>query len=190
MLRLLQSGACVAFLVLAGYGNRASLRRAAEAAEDSAIRYADEHNGVHSGHFQSMAEYGRVRDQRLGEAFQAVAAKYGVTEEQVRAAVERRPVGIDSAVVLSFAIFYVGIVIALVRGRPMAMLVYLSLVASAAAVLLVEWWAGLVESIRLGTGHLSYRADRMPWSHHRLAMFFTALAIYWLVVMARRRALS
>jgi hypothetical protein len=185
MLRLLQSSAGVAFLLLAGCAHRASLRQAAEAAEDSAIRYADQHDGVHSGHFQSMAEYGRVRDRRMAEAFQAVAAKYGVPEEQVRETLAQRPLGIDLAVVLSFAVFYIGIVFALVRGRSTAMLLYLSIIASVGAVLLCEWWAGLVEGIRLGTGHLSYRATRIPWSRHRLAVFLSALMLYWLVIWMR-----
>lgn len=44
-----------------------------------------------------------------------------------------------------------------------------TLVIAAAVIGIGQVWAGLVEAIRIGNGHLSYRASRIPWAHHRLA---------------------
>jgi hypothetical protein len=183
--RLLQSGACLAFLLLAGCARRASLRHDAEGAEDRAIRYADAHNGLHSGHFESMAEYARVRDQQIEEMFKAVAAQHGISEEQVRQSLAYRPAGVDILVMLSFGAFYAAIAYLISRRlNSSAMTIYLSVVWPGIAVLLGEAWAILIEQLRLGTG---YRMDRIPWRHHRFALFVAAVALYWIVVLLRRR---
>ncbi len=188
MFRLLQSSACVALLALAGCSQHRSLRQDAEGAEDRAIRYADAHSGPHSGHFENMAEYGRVRDQQLDEMFKTVAARHGVSEEQVRQSLADRPAGVDFLVMLSFGAFYACAVYLISRRfDSIAMTIYLSVVSSAIAVLLGQAWAILVESLRLWTGHLSYRMDRIPWGHHRLASFVAALVLFWIVVLLRRR---
>jgi hypothetical protein len=136
-----------------------------------------------------MAEYGRVRDQRMAEMFKTVATRHGVTEAQVRESLSDRPRGLDLFVMLSFALFYVcaaGLIAQRVpRQSWIAMSVYISVVVSAAGVLLGEEWAGFVESVRLGTGHLSYRGSRIPWSHHHLALFLAGIAIYLLVAAIR-----
>ena len=38
-------------------------------------------------------------------------------------------------------------------------------------------WAGLIETLRLGSGHLSYRAARIPWMHHRPLTLALAFAV-------------
>jgi hypothetical protein len=187
MLRLLQSGACVAFLVLAGCPQHRSLPYDAEVAEDLAIRYADAQRGPHSGHFESMAHYGQVRDQRIAEMFKTVASRHGVTEEQVRESLTHRPLGVDLVVILSFAVFYAWVADIIVRRRSMIMTAYISIVLSAVAVLFGESWAGFIESVRLGTGHLSYRADRIPWGHHRVMIWIAAALLCWLVAIVRNR---
>ncbi len=188
MFRLLQSSACLGLLALAGCSQHRSLRQDAEGAEDRAIRYADAHSGPHSGHFESMAEYGRVRDQQMDEMFKTVAAQHGVSEEQVRQSLADRPAGADILALLSFGAFYAGAVYLISRRiNSTAMTIYLSVVSSALALFLGEGWAILVESIRLGTGHLSYRMGRIPWGHHRMALFVTALVLFWTVALLRRR---
>ena len=194
MFRLLQSGAgvarvlsLVAFAGCPGCTQPHSLRRDAEVAEHLAIRYADAHSGPHSGNFESMAEYGRVKDQQMAEMFKTVAARYGVSENQVRESLTRRPVGVDLLVMLSFAAFYAWVADIIVRRTSIVMTAYASVVLSGVAVLVVETGAMFVESVRLGTGHLSYRLERVPWSHHRLVLFIAALALCWLVAMFRLR---
>jgi hypothetical protein len=157
-------------------------------AEDLAIRHADDLRGPHSGHFEGMAEYGRLRDQYMEEQFKSVAARHGVSEAQVRESLTHRPPGVDLLVMLSFAALYALIAGVVARQlHSIVMTAYVSIVLSAASVLLGEQWAGLVESLRLGTGHLSYRADRIPWSHHRLSLFVACVALYWFVAIVRSR---
>lgn len=191
MLRILQSGVGIGCLILGACSPQHSLRHDAEATEDLAIRYADAHSGPHSGHFDSMIEYARVRDRRLAEMFKTVAARDGVTEEQVRESLSNRLAGVDLFVMLSFALFYVCAAGLIARWVPhqnwIAMSAYISVVVSAAEVLLGEQWAVFVESVRLGTGHLSYRGGRIPWTHHRLALYFAGIAIYLLVAAFRER---
>jgi hypothetical protein len=188
VLRVLQSGACLGFLALAGCAQRASLRRDAEGAEDRAIRYADAHNGLHSGRFESMAEYGRVRDQQMEEMFKTVAAQHGVSEEQVRQSLAHRPAVVDVLVMFSFGALYAGIAyLILCRVNSNVMTLYLSVVWPGIAVLLGEAWAILIEQFRLGTGHLSYRTDRIPWGHHRLALLLAAVVLFWIVALLRRK---
>jgi hypothetical protein len=43
-----------------------------------------------------------------------------------------------------------------------------------------------MEGIRLGTGHLGYRALRLPWSHHRFEIFVIGVVLFWLVAAAER----
>jgi hypothetical protein len=166
------------------------LRHDAEVAEDTAIRFADAHSGLHSGHFESMAEYGRVRDQRMTELFKTVAAQHGVSEEQVRESLTQRPIGLDFLAMLTFAAFYACVVVMIVRRSSMIMNAYLSVVLAAGGAVLGEAWTVMIESIRLDTGHLSYRTERIPWGHHRVALFITALALYWSIAIIQRQRLS
>jgi hypothetical protein len=100
---------------------------------------------------------------------------------------------------LSFAIPYgilASFVARLVAGRaPIAegLLIALtvtliaSLILSAGGVLAGEWWAFNAESLWIGNGHISYRAERIPWVHHRVAIFTAGIAIFWAIAAARYR---
>jgi hypothetical protein len=160
---------------IAGAGN---VHEDAEFAEDLAIRYADACRGPHSGHFDGTAEYGRTRHQCMVKLFQIVGSDHDVTEEQVRRSLAHRRVDLDLAVILSFAVVYAWAADFIARriSRRHAdrrdtsawavMTVYTSVIAGAVGALAAEVWSGLVESVRLGTGHLRYRAERIPWNHH------------------------
>jgi len=193
--RLLQSGFGIApvvgvvLLALActtvTRGGSASLRRDAEVAEDLAIRNADVTNGVHSGHFVDMAQYSHVRDERMAEMFKTIARRHGVTEKQVSESLTYRPVGLDLLIMLSFAGLYIWTAEVVVRRiahrSSMVITAYISIVLSGFGVLLGEGWTIFIEQVRLGTGHLSYRLDRIPWAHHRLALFIAGVVLYWFV---------
>jgi hypothetical protein len=135
-----------------------------------------------------MAEYGRVRDQQMEEMFKTVAAQHGVSEEQVRQSLAHRPAVVDVLVMFSFGALYAGIAyLILCRVNSNVMTLYLSVVWPGIAVLLGEAWAILIEQFRLGTGHLSYRTDRIPWGHHRLALLLAAVVLFWIVALLRRK---
>src|SRR5437667_2964576 len=78
----------------------------AEYTEDLGIRYADDRFGPHSGHFESMEDYGRRRNECVTRLFQVVARNDDVTDIQVRASLNKRPIEFDVATILSFVIVY------------------------------------------------------------------------------------
>jgi hypothetical protein len=176
------------------------LNEDAEFAEDLAIRYADARRGPQSGHFEGMAEYVRTREECMAKLFQTIGATHGVTAEQVRQSLGRRRTELDLAVILSFAGLYAWAAYGIARRifethadgslARIAMVMYASVAASGVGVFLGELWSTIMESIRLGTGHMSYRGTRVPWSHHRLGLFFGGVLLFWLAAALRHRAAS
>lgn len=67
-----------------------------------------------------------------------------------------------------------------------------SLALAVAVVAIGQVWAAGIEAVRLGNGHLSYRAYRIPWSGHRIETFVLAMITVWVMdlwqLFARRRA--
>jgi len=172
----------------------------AERAEDLAVRYADVRRAPHSGHVESWAEYGRTRDQCMAVLFKIIGNSHGVSEEQIRLALTHRRADLDLAVVLSFIVLYVWATSVIVRrisrhyrGHQessdwLIMTVYTSVIASAVGVFLGEQWSGIMEDVRVGNGHLSYRAERIPWVHHRLEIFIGGVVLFlFLAALARRK---
>lgn len=175
------------------------LRQDAQVAEDLAIRYADAHYGPHSGHFESWVAYNNATDSCMNSLFAIVATTEGVSVSEVRQAVTHRPLAFDFAVILSFASIY--FLLANVMARRVwhrfpvhdgwvagvIATIFASLAFSAAGVLAGEIWSGLAENIRVGNGHLSSRADRIPWVHHRLSFFIACIFLFWFVATFQRR---
>jgi hypothetical protein len=62
-----------------------------------------------------------------------------------------------------------------------------SLAFGVAGLLLGEQWSTMAESIRVGTGHLSYRVDRLPWVQHRIGFFVLCVAVFWSAAVVRFR---
>jgi hypothetical protein len=76
----------------------------AEFAEDLAIRYADTHHGLRSGHFISGEAYGAAVRQCMSKLFSEIAKEHDVQPEQVFGALGRNRGHIDLAVNLPFGI--------------------------------------------------------------------------------------
>jgi hypothetical protein len=161
-------------------------------AEDLAIRYADTHRGHRSGHFAGVDEYARTRERCMGELFGAIASSHGVTPAEVRDALGRRRALPDLAVMLSFAVLYaaaasgvarwiLGSLTAAAGWAAVAAVAVTSAVVSTAGMLVGELWSGAVEMLRVGNGHLSYRADRIPWGQHRGSLFFCGVLLFWAI---------
>ena len=182
--------------------NRRHLTSEALRAEDVAIRYADSHNAPHSGHFEGFAAYTRTTDSCMTALFAVVAHNHGVSLQEVRKSLDRRPLSLDLAVMLSFAVFY-GLVAYRVAGRvrsnfpldggsdsaaAVAVTVLTSLFVSGLAVLIGEWYSLVAEMMWIGNGHLSYRVGRIPWNHHRLGLFFTGVICFLVIAALRYRA--
>jgi hypothetical protein len=177
----------------------AHLRDDAAFAEDLAIRYADVRRGRRSGHFESVADYGRTRDACMAALFAVIADGHGVRPAQVRRALMRRPATFDAGVVASFFVLYGWVVYGVARWlvarfnlRRLSAAVAVTLVASGpiavAGLVSGGLWSGMFEMIRIGNAHMSYRAFRVPWGQHSLALFLACAGMFWIAMLVGYRA--
>jgi hypothetical protein len=163
----------------------------AELAEDLAIRYADAHYGLRSGHFESNDVFTNAIKHCGQTLFEDIGRAHGVPVNRVSQALGRNRVGTDLMVNLPFVLLY-GLAASLVIRRiwaryPLAdgwssgaaMVLVCSLAFGVVGVLLGEEWSTTAESLRIGTGHLSYRVNRLPWMRYRGELFITLLAVFW-----------
>jgi hypothetical protein len=165
-------------------------------AEDLAIRYADLRRRHRSGRFEGVVEYARTRDECMATLFGAVGDAHGVSVAEARNALGRRSKGVDAAVILSFAALYALAVNLATRWMVRSALVehawlaaaaalVASAMVSAAGVLLGGLWSAALEMTRVGNGHLSYRASRVPWGQHHLELFVAGIVVFWLIGLAQ-----
>jgi hypothetical protein len=168
-------------------------------AEDIAIRYADTHLGPRSGHFEGFKIYGETRDRCMAALFQKIAQNHDVTPEQVNEALTHRPLDFDLAVILSFAVLYAFVSHQVARricrrfpldeGRTASVLItaVASFLIAFGGMLAGEEWSVTAETFRIGNDHLSYRALRVPWAHHRELFFSTGVALFCLIAALHYR---
>jgi hypothetical protein len=167
------------------------LKADAELAEDLAIRFADKHEGYNPG-------YVKARNQCMAALFSMVAKNHDVTVEQLREVLVERPVSFDAVVLLCFTPIYFLLASLLTKllsrrfplqeGLPSLLVFILAAIfASFLGVLLLEILAFAPEVMRLGNNHLSYRANRIPWAHHRLPLFVGGFILYLLAAAHRYR---
>ena len=168
----------------------------AVAAEDLAIRYADSFESP-QGRPGRVQEYGRLRGQCMTQLFGAIGRNHGVAAETAARAVRYRPAGADAAVILSFALLFgyaAGCAARHISRRyPLAegwfgtlvITLFASIAGSACGVLLGEMWSLAIEMLRAGNSHLSYRTERIPWTHHRPELFAAGIVLYWVIAAYR-----
>ncbi len=179
-------------LDLAKISDRRHLRFDAVTAEDVAIRWADNHFGL-------RPEYEARRDQCMESLFQGVASHHAVDVGVVRQYSRQRDVIVDAAVIVIFGILYV-FVAYIFAGRisrqfpPGESGFWIMTLVMAAGVSLVAVLAGglgaiVVEGVRLNSGHLSYRMNRIPWRTHWGLLFVAGFMIFGLVALLRSRVL-
>jgi hypothetical protein len=182
--------------------DRQHLSDDAEFAEDLAIRYADVARGLHTKNFEGIGEYNEARNTCMANLFRIVAGSHGVSTVEVQRSLGHRRVSFDLAVFLSFALLYVWGASLLSRwlcrlyGSSEAkltviiMTVLVSLLAGMAGVMLGEIWSWLWETYRIGNQHMSYRATRIPWTHHRGEVFLVGTGVFLLIAGLHRRRLT
>lgn len=173
-----------------------SLREQVQVAEDLAIRFADAHG--------ETPQWRTNRESCETTLFGRIANERGVTVAVVldaRQSLTDRP--FDWPVNLPMGV----LTIALGWGwgrwvtrrfavdeRLLASLaVAVGAVAIAFAIVAVgQIWAGAIETWRIGNGHLSYRALRIPWQHHRIITFMlaTVTVLFISAIEVRRRGLT
>ena len=171
----------------------------AEFAEDLAIRYADTH--VHSTPSnRDPQQYITARDQCGQSLFEQIAALHNVPIHQVSASLGKNRFYIDAVETLLFLLVYVCACVfaarRLWRRYPpeesgwwpaVALGLLLSLFFAAISTMLIETWCATAESLRVGSGHMSYRMLRLYWAHHRVEFFVIALLVFWVVMAGTKR---
>jgi len=172
----------------------------AELAEDLAVRYSDSGNWKVPGQDNGHAAYVRARNECMTALFSTIARNHGVTFEQVREALVQRPMSHDAVVLLSFTLFYFLVAYYLAKRvchrfpfheswhTALVTTVGASILVSFVGILTLETMTFITEGIRLGNGHLSDRANRIPWAHNRIALFAGGLFLFWLAAAFHHRA--
>lgn len=128
--------------------------------------------------------------------FVAVAQNHSLDTAVVRAYTTVRNRWFDGTVLVSFAVLYslvaYGLVGRMVRltvtedSRLVAVAVIaVAFAAAMIAMMVFDIWSVTMESLRLGSWHLSYRAARIPWGHHRRLLFTGSVALFCLITLLR-----
>ena len=163
-------------------------------AEEVAIQYADAVHKERYG-FQGhggLIEGGRLRERCMASLVSAIAETHALTIEQVEQARARgyRDIRWDIGVLAVFACFYVVIawfiVQAISRRFPLdlgfvasAMPFVASLPVGTAAFQLLVLWGAMLETFRLGNGHVSsYRASKPLLSQQKLAVWVACVLVF------------
>jgi hypothetical protein len=149
------------------------LRGDIEFAEELAIEYMDAHRGPHSGKPPQSAS--EDLNTCLATLLQQIAKSHDVSRTEIIQNFGRRSVPIAIGEQLPFVLLYLFLSVLMVdkvrRRYPLddglavgiVMIVLASLAAGIGGALVGEQLASLLEAIRVGNGHMSYRADRVPW---------------------------
>jgi hypothetical protein len=176
----------------------------AQLAEELMIRYADfKHREPfgYEGH-GGLLQGGKVGRDCLAKLDAIIETSHGVTHRQIVEGRQRRDWRFDSAVVLSFAVFYVfGAMWACRRlahrfqqnGLSFSVVAtgLCSVVASLAGVQLLGLWATTAEMLRVGNDHLgARRGDLIPWTHHFAALFACGVVVFLAAVLPSHRVAS
>jgi hypothetical protein len=179
----------------------------AQVAEELSIRYGDvtirqECPACARGGPIRATRWREIREACHTTLVAAIARLHDVTPPQIDMALERRSVLADVGTVFVPMVMLVAFVANFVVRRldddmrdeaPRLMLIAMlaaSLIVSAIAVPVGEIWAGIAEAIRIGNGHVSNRAFRMPWVRHRSEILAGGVLVFWMVAVVRHGASS
>ena len=175
-------------LNLATSADRSHLRFDAVTAEDMAIRWADQH----AGHRPEWDEQCQACMETL---FTGLAKNHSVDVATVRRYSRERDIVLDAAVIVGFAVIYAGVAY-LVAGRirrrfppgePGFWVMALTMSAGFSLIGLLIGMFGsiIVEELRIGSGHLSFRMNRIPFRAHWLIFFAGGVIIFILASLLR-----
>jgi len=161
-------------LNLANATDRRHLRFDAVTAEDMAIRWADQY----AGH---RPEWDERCQECMETLFIGLAKNHGVDVATVRHYSRERDVVLDAAVIVCFALMYAGVAYLFAGrirqrfppGEPgfWVMALTLSVGISLIGVLVGMFGSIIVEGLRMNSGHLSFRMNRIPFRAHSVVLF-------------------
>ena len=177
------------------------LARDVELATELAVRYPDSLHKERFGYegHGGYVEGGRARDRCMASLLSEIAAGHDVplaVINKVRARGDR-PVEWDAMVILLFGVIYAGVSALIAKsisrrfpadeGWPaLVSPAIASLGIGALGLLLFQWWAMILEMIRVGNDHLSgYRASWNPWTEHLIALYTTGVIIFLVIASVR-----
>jgi hypothetical protein len=164
------------------------LRGDIEFAEELAVEYMDAHRGPRSSEDLNTC---------LATLLRQIAKTHGVSRTEMIQNFGRRSVLIAIGELLPFVLLYLFLSVLLVdkvrRRYPpedglavlLVMILLSSLAAGIGGGLFGKQLADLLEMIRVGNGHMSYRADRVPWAHYQASLFGLCLALFWAIAAVR-----
>ena len=180
-------------------GDARHLREDVEFAEELAVEYMDAQRRSQSGQLKAGRSPSEVMNTCRNSLLKQISTSHNVPPREVVQFFGRRSLAIDLAIILPFLLLY-GLLATLLAGwlrrryppedgmtAALAMALFCSLVFGIGGLLLGEGWSGTAESLRVGTGHLSYRVDRLPWARHRIGFFVLCVALFWLAAAVRFR---
>jgi len=174
--------------------NRANERHLVDdlrVAEELGIRYSD--SRVARG--TAPPEWARTRDDCDTRLFNEIAHTHSISLADVRDARHHLARDWDLAAYLPLVALYA--VAALIMARrirnrffwpeeKLAVIVATLLASAAISAPLVplgHLWGGVVEMIRVGDMHMSYRADRLGWRGHDAEVFALGVVLFWSIVL-------
>src|SRR5207302_11315227 len=73
------------------------------------------------------------------------------------------------------------------RAAAIAATLFASVVLGALVVAVGELWSAIVEMIRVGDTHMSYRAARLGWRGHGPEAFALGVLLFWSIVILHAR---
>ena len=159
-------------------GDARHLREDVELAEDLAVRYMDAQRRSQSAQIRPGRPPGEVMNTCRNSLLKQISTSHNVSPTEVVQFFGRRSLAIDFIFILPFFLLYALLAMLLagwlLRRYPpeesmtaaLAMSLFCSVEFGVGGRLLGEQWSITAESIRVGTGHLSYRVDRLPWVQH------------------------
>jgi hypothetical protein len=157
----------------------------------------DAHYGPRSGNFKSREVASQALNACLGTLIDQIAESHHLPPKEVANFDGRRSLATDIAVTLPFVLLYgwlAAMVIKKLQDRypredgwtvALVMIVFASLVFGMAGMMLGQQWSTLMENLRVGDGHLSYRVDQLPWIRHQMDFLALYILIFWGVAVLR-----
>lgn len=175
-------------LNLATSADRSHLRFDAVTAEDMAIRWADQHTG-------HRPEWDERCEECMQTLFIGLAKNHGVDVATVRRYSRERDVVLDAAVIGCFVLIYVGVAYLFAgrirqrfpAGEPGFWVMALTMSAgiSLVGVLVGMFGSIIIEELRMNSGHLSFRMNRIPFRAHWVVFFASGVIIFLLAALVR-----
>jgi len=170
-------------------GPKRTLVEDVRTAEELAMRYAD-------SRYDSKGAHGRFRSECEAKLFSVLANAHKVSIAAVSAAREQLVrTSFDLPVHIPLVAFYLAAVLLAsrrIRHRfasdektAIAITsVFVGVGIGVVVVVLGHLWDGIIEMLRVGNTHMSYRAERLGFREHTAKVFGGAIVLFWCAVLA------